>query len=127
MQKKIPPKVLSTSELVYISGMHERDNRWLFLVARADSLRSQGLSYRKFCIKMGICHDTSVFVCDNIERVQNNFLKEKYFDTRIITVLYDGCGSNFSFHKIFKQNLMYLADRLNMRLLVMHYPKIQSH
>lgn len=33
-----------------------------------------------------------------------------------------GGGSNSSRHRIFKQDLMDLADRLGMRILVMHYP-----
>ena len=71
---------------------------------------------------MGISHDTSEFVCENIERVWNDHLREQYPDARTIAVLCDGGGSNSSSHKIVKQDLMNLADRLNMRLLVMHYP-----
>ena len=52
MHSKTPPEVLSPSEMAYISGLNERDRR-LFLATRAESLRSQGLSYRKFSKKMG--------------------------------------------------------------------------
>lgn len=71
---------------------------------------------------MGISHDTSKFVCDNIERVWDQYLKEQYPDARTIAILCDGGGSNSSSHRIVKQDLMNLANRLNMRLLVMHYP-----
>lgn len=71
---------------------------------------------------MGVSHDTSKFVCDNIERGWNQYLKEHYPDTRTIAILCDGGGSNSSSHRIVKQDLMNLANRLNMRLLVMHYP-----
>lgn len=71
---------------------------------------------------MGVSHDTSKFVCDNIERVWNQYLKELYPDARTIAILCDGGGSNSSSHRIVKQDLMDLANRLNMRLLVMHYP-----
>lgn len=71
---------------------------------------------------MGVSHDTSKFVCDNIERVWNQHLKEQYPDARTIAILCDGGGSNSSSHRIVKQDLMDLANRLNMRLLVMHYP-----
>lgn len=71
---------------------------------------------------MGVSHDTSKFVCDNIERVWNQYLKEQYPDARTIAILCDGGGSNSSSHRIVKQDLMDLANRLNMRLLVMHYP-----
>lgn len=71
---------------------------------------------------MGISHDTSKFVCDNIKRVWDQYLKEQYPDARTIAILCDGGGSNSSSHRIVKQDLMDLANRLNMRLLVMHYP-----
>lgn len=47
MHPKTPPEVLSPSEMEYMSGLNQRDRR-LFLATRAESLRSQGLSYRKF-------------------------------------------------------------------------------
>ena len=71
---------------------------------------------------MGISHDTSKFVCDNIERVWNEHIKEQYPEARTIAILCDGGGSNSSSHRIVKQDFMNLANRLNMRLLVMHYP-----
>lgn len=71
---------------------------------------------------MGVSHDTSGFVCDNIERVWNEYLKEQYPKTRTIVILCDGGGSNSSSHRIVKQDLMDLANRLNMKLLVIHYP-----
>ena len=71
---------------------------------------------------MGVSHDTSKFVCDNIERVWNQYLKEQYPEAQTIAILCDGGGSNSSSHRIVKQDLMDLANRLNMRLLVMHYP-----
>ena len=37
-------------------------------------------------------------------------------------ILCDGGGSNSSSHRIVKQDLMDLASRLDMNLLVMHYP-----
>ena len=71
---------------------------------------------------MGVSHDTSKFVCDNIERVWNEHLKKEYPDARTIAILCDGGGSNSSSHRIVKQDLMDLANRLNMKFLVMHYP-----
>jgi len=71
---------------------------------------------------MGVSHDTSKFVCDNIEKVWNQYLRQQYPDARTIAILCDGGGFNSSSHKIVKQDLMDLANRLNMRLLVMHYP-----
>ncbi len=44
MHPKPPPEILSPTELAYMSGLNERDRR-LFLAARAESLKSRGLSY----------------------------------------------------------------------------------
>ena len=71
---------------------------------------------------IGTSHDTSKFVCDNIERVWNAHLKEQYPEANTIVILCDGGGSNSSSHRIVKQDLMKLAFRLDMNLLVMHYP-----
>ena len=71
---------------------------------------------------LGINHDTSQFVCDNIQRVWETHLKYQYPDAHTIVVLCDGGGSNASAHRIVKQDLMKLANRLGMNILVMHYP-----
>ena len=71
---------------------------------------------------LGISHDTSRFVCDNIARVWREHLREQYPDAHTLVILCDGGGSNSSSHRIVKQDLMNLADRLGIRLLVVHYP-----
>lgn len=71
---------------------------------------------------IGTSHDTSKFVCDNIERVWNQHLRAQYPAANTIVVLCDGGGSNSSSHRIVKQDLMVLASKLDMNLLVMHYP-----
>jgi Rhodopirellula transposase. len=71
---------------------------------------------------IGTSHDTSKFVCDNIERVWNEHLREQYPEANTIVILCDGGGSNSSSHRIVKQDLLKLASRLDMNLLVMHYP-----
>ena len=71
---------------------------------------------------LGISHDTSKFVCDNIARVWENHLKWQYPDSRTLVILCDGGGSNSSSHRIVKQDLMDLVNKLEIRLLVVHYP-----
>ena len=71
---------------------------------------------------LGISHDTSKFVCDNIARVWREHLKGQYPDARTLVILCDGGGSNSSSHRIVKQDLMGLANKLGIRLLVVHYP-----
>ena len=71
---------------------------------------------------LGISHDTSKFVCDNIARVWENHLKWQYPDAHTLVILCDGGGSNSSSHRIVKQDLMGLANKLGIRLLIVHYP-----
>ena len=71
---------------------------------------------------LGISHDTSRFVCDNIARVWREHLSEQYPTARTLVILCDGGGSNSSSHRIVKQDLMDLANKLGIRLLVVHYP-----
>ena len=71
---------------------------------------------------LGISHDTSKFVCDNIARVWKEHLQEQYPSARTLVILCDGGGSNSSSHRIVKQDLMDLANKLGIRLLVVHYP-----
>lgn len=71
---------------------------------------------------LGISHDTSKFVCDNIARVWREYLKEQYPTAHTLGILCDGGGSNSSEHRIVKQNLMDLANNLDIKLLVVHYP-----
>lgn len=71
---------------------------------------------------LGISHDTSRFVCDNIARVWEQHLKRQYPDAHTLVILCDGGGSNSSAPRIVKQDLMDLANKLGVRLLVVHYP-----
>ena len=71
---------------------------------------------------LGISHDTSKFVCDNIARVWREHLKEQYPNARTLVILCDGGGSNSSSHRFVKQDLMNLANNLGIRLLIVHYP-----
>lgn len=73
-------------------------------------------------LTIGTSHDTSEFVCDNIERVWREHLSELYPGAGMLVIFCDGGGSNACRHHIVKQDLMDLADRLGMKILVMHYP-----
>lgn len=70
----------------------------------------------------GQSHDTSKFVCGNIENVWNSYLIHEYLDAGTIVVLCDGGGSNSSSHHIVKQNFMNLANKIGKNILMMHYP-----
>jgi len=71
---------------------------------------------------IGTSHDTSEFVCNNIERVWNKYLHDQYPDSHTLVICCDGGGSNSSSHHIVKQDLMKLATNLGVNIVVMHYP-----
>ena len=73
-------------------------------------------------LTIGSDHDTSQFVCDNIERVWERHLHDLYPDAHTIAILCDGGGSNSSSHRIVKQNFMNLANRMGLNIMVVHYP-----
>ena len=73
-------------------------------------------------ITVGCDHDTSEFVCDNIERVWEEHLHDIYPTAGTMVLLCDGGGSNSSSHKIVKQDFMDLANRLGMNIMAIHYP-----
>jgi hypothetical protein len=80
------------------------------------------LAHNTGYLTIGTSHDTSEFVCENIERVWDNHMKRLYPDAEMLVVLCDGGGSNSCRHHIVKQDLMDLADRIGMKILIMHYP-----
>lgn len=71
---------------------------------------------------IGTSHDTFMFVCDKIYRVWKEHLQEQYCGAHTLVVMCDGGDSNTSSHHTVKQDFMNPADRLNMNILVMHYP-----
>lgn len=77
---------------------------------------------------IGQIHDTSKFVCDNIESVWNTHLIHKYPDAGTIVVLCDGRDSNASSHNIVKRDFMNLTNKIGQNILVMHYsPYCSKH
>lgn len=73
-------------------------------------------------LTIGCDHDTSEFVCANLERVWEEHLRDIYPEAKTIAVLCDGGGSNSSSHRIVKQDFMNLANRIGMNIMVIHYP-----
>lgn len=73
-------------------------------------------------ITLGTSKDTSEFVCDNLQNCWLNHLQYKYPEAQTMLLLCDGGGSNASAHYIVKQDLNKLAKRLNINILVAHYP-----
>lgn len=77
-------------------------------------------------ITLGISKDTSEFVCENLKRVWIDELQYKYKEAHSLLILCDGGGSNSCLHHIFKQDLIKLANQLQINLLIAHYPSYCS-
>jgi len=73
-------------------------------------------------LTLGTSKDTSEFVCDNFEYFWEKTLQWKYPGKDWILFLCDGGGSNNCRHYLFKEDLYKLAQRLQVNILVAHYP-----
>jgi len=80
------------------------------------------IAQNKGFLTLGISKDTSAFVCDNIEYFWINDLQYTYPEAEYILLLFDGGGSNSCRHYLVKEDLYKLAKRLQMNLIMAHYP-----
>ncbi len=76
----------------------------------------------KCYLTLGKSKDTAVFMSDNIQYHWNNSLKALYPKANKMLILCDGGGSNSSLHYVVKQQFKLLADRLNIEIVIAHYP-----
>lgn len=73
-------------------------------------------------ITLGNSKDTSQFVCDNLEIWWRSDLEWKYPEAEWMLILCDGGGSNSARNYIVKQDFYQLAQRIQMNILIAHYP-----
>lgn len=73
-------------------------------------------------LTLGTSRDTCEFVCDNIEYFWKNELQWIYPKADTILLLCDSGGSNNCRHYIFKQDIYQLAQRLQLNIVIAHYP-----
>ena len=73
-------------------------------------------------ISLGTSRDTSAFVCENIEHFWTEELQWHYPEAETILLLCDGGGANNCRHYRFKEDLWHLAQRLQLNIIVAHYP-----
>ena len=73
-------------------------------------------------LSLGTSKDTSAFACDNIEAFWNSHLSKTYAGCDSLLLLCDGGGSNNSRHHIVKQDFYHLAKKLDINIVVAHYP-----
>lgn len=80
------------------------------------------IGQNKGYLTLGTSHDTSAFVCDNLEYFWVNEMQWVYPDAEWMLLLCDGGGSNNCRHHIVKQDLWNLAQRLQINIMMAHYP-----
>lgn len=73
-------------------------------------------------LTLGTSKDTSEFVCDNIEYFWRSELQYIYPQADHILLLCDAGGSNSARHYLVKQDLYKLAQKLQINIIVAHYP-----
>lgn len=73
-------------------------------------------------LSLGTTKDTAEFVCHNFEYFWQKHLQWKYDDREWVLFLCDSGGSNNCRHYIFKEGLYKLAQRLQINIVVAHYP-----
>ena len=73
-------------------------------------------------LSLGTTKDTSEFVCHNFEHFWQQQLQWKYNGREWMLFLFDSGGSNNCRHYIFKEDLFKLVQRIQMNIVVAHYP-----
>lgn len=73
-------------------------------------------------LTLGTSKDTSEFFCDNLAAYWQSDFQWKYPSADWMLLLCDGGGSNSARHYIVKQDLYHLAQRLDMNIVMAHYP-----
>ena len=73
-------------------------------------------------VSVGIDHDTAEFAANTIARWWSDMGSKRYPRARELMITADGGGSNSSRSRLWKLALQRLADRLEMKLTVCHFP-----
>ena len=73
-------------------------------------------------LSIGNSHETAEFVVDNLEWWWESFGKYEYPQATRILILCDSGGANGYRHHLFKKSLQKLAQKINKKLVIAHYP-----
>jgi hypothetical protein len=81
-----------------------------------------GLARNEAALHLNTSHDTTEFACESLGLWSREQGQPHYPDADELLVLCDGGGSNSSSAYLFKQDLQALADNLNLKIRIAHYP-----
>ena len=80
----------------------------------------------KAYMNIGTSSETAEFICDSLKNWWLNHGIHEYPDSDEILIFCDAGGANSYRHHIFKIELQALANEINMRLKIVHYPPYTS-
>ena len=83
------------------------------------------IKMNKGYVNVGITHDTAAFVAESIFRFIEE-IKADHPNANTIVFFCDGGGSNSASHYDFKYQMARLSKRINMKILIVHYPPYRS-
>jgi hypothetical protein len=81
-----------------------------------DPARNEGF------VNVGISYDTAEFAVESIRRWWNLLGTKRYPNATKLLIIADGCGSNGSRNKGWKQYLQKFANDTNLEIVVCHFP-----
>lgn len=73
-------------------------------------------------VNVGITHDTASFAVHSIRQWWINMGSKRYPDSKIMYICADGGGSNGSRNRLWKRELQSLANQLEMKIVISHFP-----
>lgn len=77
-------------------------------------------------VSIGASHETAEFIIDNLTWWWFEYGIHKYPDAQNILLLCDAGGGNSYRHHVFKQELLRLATKIGLSIIVTHYPPYAS-
>ena len=77
-------------------------------------------------ISIGNSHETAEFIHDNILWWWDNFGIHHYPDTQTLLILCDSGGANSYRHHAFKKQVLLLAQKIGVDIIICHYPPYAS-
>lgn len=80
------------------------------------------LTKNKGYVSLGKSKDTSEFLCDNLRYHWQQSISGDYPQADEMLLLMDGGGSNSCLHYIVKEDLQNLANELQIKMTIAHYP-----
>lgn len=84
------------------------------------------MKQNKAYVNIGISAETAEFICDSLRSWWINHGENSYPKADEILIFCDAGGANSYRHNIFKVELQKLANEINMRLKIVHYPPYTS-